>query len=286
MTLHTGPGCSIDGSGDFSGVVKSSNCYVDATGQDNNEGCGIQANAADTYGDGFNSAGGGVYAIDWTSQAISIYYFGRSSIPSDITAGTPNPDGWPEPLAQFEGACNIGSIFQNHSIIFDTTFCGQWAGQQSVWASDPVCSQKAATCQDYVANNPADFAQTFWQVNSLKVYQSMDGFIGTSAASSQPSSSSAASTGTPAAATTFATTTSVVIPTSSQTINVAITQSDIINVALVSCFKISSVNNADIQLQATEQPMSEPTSQPTEQEDNKRRFKHFSLHYTRPIIII
>ena len=171
MTLHTDPGCSIGGTGGFSGTVKTANCAVNAPGQSNNAGCGIQASGADTYGDGFNSGGGGVYAIDWTSQAISIYYFARSAIPADITAGTPDPDGWPMPLAQFQGACNIGSIFQNHSIIFDMTFCGQWAGQASVWNSDPVCSQKASTCQSYVENNPADFAETYWQVNSLKVYQ-------------------------------------------------------------------------------------------------------------------
>jgi hypothetical protein len=171
MTLHTDPGCSIGSTGGFSGTVKTANCAVNAPGQSNNAGCGIQASGADTYGDGFNSGGGGVYAIDWTSQAISIYYFARSAIPADITAGTPDPDGWPMPLAQFQGACDIGSIFQNHSIIFDMTFCGQWAGQASVWNSDPVCSQKASTCQSYVENNPADFAETYWQVNSLKVYQ-------------------------------------------------------------------------------------------------------------------
>lgn len=48
---------------------------------------------------------------------------------------------------------------------------GQWAGQQAVWSADPVCSQKAATCQDYVANNPSAFANSFWEINSLKVYQ-------------------------------------------------------------------------------------------------------------------
>jgi hypothetical protein len=171
MTLHTDPGCSIGSTGGFSGTMKTANCDINAPGQSSNAGCGIQAGGADTYGDGFNSAGGGVYAIDWTDQAIGIYYFARGAIPADITAGTPNPAGWPMPLAQFQGACNIGSIFQNHSIIFDMTFCGQWAGQASVWNSDPVCSQKASTCQSYVENNPADFAESYWQVNSLKVYQ-------------------------------------------------------------------------------------------------------------------
>jgi hypothetical protein len=204
MTLHTDPGCSIDSTGGFSGTVKTANCAINAPGQANNAGCGIQASGADTYGGGFNSAGGGVYAIDWTAQAISIYYFPGSAVPSDITAGTPDPDTWPMPLAQFEGACNIGSIFQNHSIIFDMTFCGQWAGQASVWDSDPVCSQKASTCQSYVGSNPADFADTYWQVNSLKVYQD-NGAPSPASPSSAPSSVIPSVPTAPSLPTTFAT---------------------------------------------------------------------------------
>jgi hypothetical protein len=56
----------------------------------------------------------------------------------------------------------------NHNIVFDTTFCGDWAG--SVWSSNPTCSQKAASCQDYVAGNPGDFADAYWLINSVKVY--------------------------------------------------------------------------------------------------------------------
>jgi len=57
----------------------------------------------------------------------------------------------------------------NHNIVFDTTFCGDWAG--SVWSSDATCSALASTCQDYVANNPGDFVDAYWLINSLKVYQ-------------------------------------------------------------------------------------------------------------------
>lgn len=45
---------------------------------------------------------------------------------------------------------------------------GDWAGQ--VWSQDSTCSSKAATCQDYVQNNPSAFSQAYWTINSLKVY--------------------------------------------------------------------------------------------------------------------
>jgi hypothetical protein len=189
MTLHTDPGCSISsGASAFSGQLKTSNCDINAPGQGTNVGCGISTTDTTTYGSGFNNEGGGVYATEWTAEAITIHHFPRSSIPSDIASGNPDPSTWGTPLAVFSG-CNFPQAIRNQSIIFDTTFCGQWAGQQSVWAADPVCSQKAATCQDYVQNNPADFANAYWQVNSVKVFQMGNGFIGSApipASSSTP----------------------------------------------------------------------------------------------------
>jgi hypothetical protein len=176
MTLHTAAGCSIGNTaGSFTGNIKTANCDVNAPGQGNNVGCGIQAAGASTYGAGFNSAGGGVYAVDWTADHIAVYFFPRGSVPADITTGTPNPSTWGEPQALFKGSCNIPAMFKKHSIVINTTFCGQWAGQASVWSSDPVCGAKAATCNDYVANNPSAFANANWEINSLRVYQATGG---------------------------------------------------------------------------------------------------------------
>src|SRR5271170_1477062 len=54
--------------------------------------------------------------------------------------------------------------------VFDTTFCGDWAG--SVWSGDAVCASQAPSCQSFVQNNPSAFTDAYWLVNSLKVYQS------------------------------------------------------------------------------------------------------------------
>ncbi|GAB1204121.1 hypothetical protein APSETT445_002770 [Aspergillus pseudonomiae] len=164
--LHTSDSCTINNSG-FSGSLLTSNCYINAPGQASNAGCGIKDNSAQSYGNGFNSAGGGVYATEWTGEAISVWFFPRSSIPGDIGSGHPNPSGWGTPSARFAGACNIDSHFKDLQIIFDTTFCGDWAG--SVWGSSS-CAAKGS-CNNWVANNPAAFKDAFWRINSLKVYQ-------------------------------------------------------------------------------------------------------------------
>lgn len=124
MTLHTSSGCSITNNNEFSGSVNTYNCYVDAAGQSNNAGCSIGTSDGTTYGAGFNAAGGGVYATEWTSDYISIYFFPRGSIPSDISSGQPDPTGWGTPVAMFQGDCDFDDFIVNQNLVFDITFCG------------------------------------------------------------------------------------------------------------------------------------------------------------------
>ncbi|KAK5058730.1 hypothetical protein LTR84_010994 [Exophiala bonariae] len=172
MALHTNQGCSITNTGLFSGTISTPNCDVNAAGQANSAGCGILMSNSASYGTGFNQGQGGVYATEWTSDHISIWFFPRSAIPMDISSGSPNPGNWGQPAARFGGGCKIDNFFSNHQIVFDTTFCGDWAA--NVWTTDPVCSSKAPTCQSFVQNNPSAFKDAFWSINSLKVYQSPD----------------------------------------------------------------------------------------------------------------
>lgn len=173
MALHTNQGCAITNNGLFSGTISTPNCDVKAAGQPNNAGCQILMSNSASYGTGFNQGQGGVYATEWTSDHISIWFFPRSAIPADISSGTPNPGNWGQPAARFAGGCQIDNFFSNHQIVFDTTFCGDWAA--NVWTTDPVCSSKAPTCQSFVQNNPSAFKDAFWSINSLKVYQSPEG---------------------------------------------------------------------------------------------------------------
>jgi hypothetical protein len=170
ITLHTSSGCSMTNSGSASGsVLQNANCN---TGDDGTTGCGFNTSDTRSFGAGFNANGGGVYAMEWTSSAIEIYFWPRSAIPADITSGNPDPTTWGTPTASFSGSgtpgCNIDQHFINHNIIFDTTFCGAWAG--TVWAQSQ-CASLAPTCAEYVAQNPKAFAQAYWLINSVKVYQ-------------------------------------------------------------------------------------------------------------------
>ena len=195
ITLHTSPGCSISNNNAFSGSIGTDNCYIYAPGQSDNAGCQINTGNTATYGSGFNANGGGVYAMEWTSEAISVYFFQRGSVPSDISSGSPNPDGWGQPIAQFQGSCDIPSFFSDNQLVFDNTFCGDWAG--ATWGSSGCASDQYPTCESFVANNPSAFQESFWQINGLKVYSQTSG--DSSSAPSSTSSTESSTTSAPVA---------------------------------------------------------------------------------------
>jgi len=172
-TLHTSAGCNMSSStANFTGTWgigtannPSDNCYVNAPNQQSNQGCGI-VGPANSYGAPFNSANGGVYATNWQSNGIAVWYWPRASIPSNIK--TPDPTTWGKPYALFPFGPNNcpSSHFANLNIVFDLTFCGDWEG--AVFTSD--CPADGSSCTSFVQNNPSAFAQAYWSINYIHVY--------------------------------------------------------------------------------------------------------------------
>ncbi|PVH88102.1 glycoside hydrolase family 16 protein [Cadophora sp. DSE1049] len=166
ITLHTSPGCKLNSTGALpSSTLSTSDCNAGNAG----EGCSLTTTNKQNYGTGFNAIGGGIYAMEWTSSAIKVFFFARNAIPADITSGNPDPTTWGTPIGSFSGTgCSIDSHFKNHKIVINNTFCGKWAGQ--VW-NQSSCSKLAPTCEAYVAAYPKAFTQAYWLINSVKVYQ-------------------------------------------------------------------------------------------------------------------
>jgi len=175
-TLHTNSGCdqSHTPTDSFSGHWgtgsqnnPADNCDVNAPDQYSNQGCSIIPGVSNTYGSGFNNAKGGVYAHLWDpAVGIKAWFWTRSQIPADVTSGKPNPDGWGKPYAYFMfGQYCSSNHFAPQNIVFDLTFCGDWAGNN--FAND--CPGKGS-CNSYVQNNPTAFNEAYWNINYLKVY--------------------------------------------------------------------------------------------------------------------
>lgn len=56
--------------------------------------------------------------------------------------------------------------------MINISFCGDWAGGES-WSGYTKCQAtiKSDTCEQYVAENPHDFKDVYFEINSIKVFQ-------------------------------------------------------------------------------------------------------------------
>ncbi|KAK5125134.1 hypothetical protein LTR85_000810 [Meristemomyces frigidus] len=187
MTLHTAPGCTVDNNtAAFQGQLQNASCNAGMAG----DGCSIQALNQDTNngktlataGKAFNDQGGAVYAADWSTTGLSVYMFGRDSLPADLAAGKPDPSSWSaKPLAVFSGpGCDFTTSLSTMQITEDITFCGTWAGKPDVWeSSGAAAATNTATCADYVTNNPKAFKDAYFEIASIRVYSSTGAEPGT-----------------------------------------------------------------------------------------------------------
>ncbi|ETW80501.1 glycoside hydrolase family 16 protein [Heterobasidion irregulare TC 32-1] len=169
VSLHTAPDCTMPQQRAQTGTVISTDCSGLAN---SNQGCGTQMTQAESYGAPFNAAGGGWYAMQRArGRGVRVWFWGRNDqgVPVEVRAGAglvESVEGWGMPGADgAEGTCGFDEHFDDHVAVFDLTFCGDWAG--SAWSSSG-CGQ--GTCEDFVNNNPAAFAESYWEINSLRVY--------------------------------------------------------------------------------------------------------------------
>ncbi|KLO18229.1 hypothetical protein SCHPADRAFT_913229 [Schizopora paradoxa] len=165
-TLHTLDGCTHPAADVSStietGIVESTDCF-NATNGD--EGCIVQDPSTNSYGAGFAQNGGGVFAMLWNDTGIMIWFFNRSSIPSDLPTANPNPSSWPTPTAFWpSSSCDTAQFFSPQTLIFDTTICGNFAGAADIF--NPSCT---GTCTDLVAD-PGNYNDAYFEVSYVRVF--------------------------------------------------------------------------------------------------------------------
>jgi len=166
ITIHTKPGC-VPGTGP-GGQSGQKGVGNDCGANGGDIGCGVNTVRPEAWGKAFNSAGGGVYAMMWTSTAIKIWHWKQNEVPGDARGNNPNPDGWGQPVANWNG-CDFGKLMDNMNIVINTAFCGNWAGAEAVW-NPSQCGKLANQCLYYVAANPGVYSEAYWAINSIKVF--------------------------------------------------------------------------------------------------------------------
>ncbi|KAL1847143.1 hypothetical protein Plec18167_001985 [Paecilomyces lecythidis] len=182
MVLHTQGDCKITNTG-MTGALTADQCSL----TEGTSGCTIEG-TEDSFGTGFNDIQGGVYAMEWTDEYIKIWFFPRNAIPQSIQNGKPDTSAFGTPMGNFQGSCNMTEEFLAQRFIFDTTFCGDWAGNVFDSAKCIMSNPASAleSCVSYVALNPTAYSEAYWEINSIKIYQQ-----GTAATSSSASVSQA-----------------------------------------------------------------------------------------------
>ncbi|CAK0892080.1 unnamed protein product [Prorocentrum cordatum] len=180
-TLHTRQNCdqsSVHEGLDFtsswalgSGPDPANNCYIGAEGwgQWFNQGCS-QEGPQDTVGAGFNAGGGGTFTAEWNpvSRHIRTWFWPSGTEPPDLQDGEPDPDTWGKPYSFFSldpVSCSKDH-FENMRLVFDLTFCGDWAGATFAGA----CPQHNMTCDEFVAKHPEAMSEAYWSIRELSVY--------------------------------------------------------------------------------------------------------------------
>lgn len=160
-TLHTSPGCYVTGK--YTGRLDSNNCDARLNG---NEGCPIENPDKASFGSAFNTNRGGAYALLWDDSGIKAWFWKPGHLPSDVLAQKPNPNGWGTPYAAFDfGSSCPSSHFYDLTMIINTNFCGDWAG--NTFAHD--CPGKGS-CQSYT-NNPESAKEAYWLIDYIDIYR-------------------------------------------------------------------------------------------------------------------
>ena len=149
--------------------MDNKNCYTNYnTG---NDGCGFTL-GDNSYGSALNNVGGGVYALEWTNNGLKAWWWQMKNVPDNVKSMTPDPNQWGIPYANwpFGNWCPSDHL-KDMYLIFDLTFCGDWAGGQGEW--DSQCKNKVNNdnCVNYVANNPNGFSDAYWIVDYVRVFQ-------------------------------------------------------------------------------------------------------------------
>ncbi|OQD71734.1 hypothetical protein PENPOL_c001G03858 [Penicillium polonicum] len=188
IVMHTAGTCSLTDT-DMTGSVNATGCGEDL----GTVGCKIEGHEG-SYGTSFNKQKGGVYTLQWTDDFLKIWYFPRSAIPASITSGKPDVTEFGKPMALVQESCDVASAFKAQSFVFDVTFCGDWAGGVYGDSGCPMTGGDSfQSCHNYVANNPAQFKETYWEINSVKIYQAgVKGIAPVSSSEPEPATTAAA----------------------------------------------------------------------------------------------
>nr|XP_019008226.1 uncharacterized protein I206_06781 [Kwoniella pini CBS 10737]OCF47007.1 hypothetical protein I206_06781 [Kwoniella pini CBS 10737] len=169
MALHTSGGiCTISNSSSMTGRIDATNCDQSAN---SGSGCTVYDQNDNSYGEAFAKDGGGVFITEWTNEAIRIWFFSRSNVPSSVTstANTFDTSSLGTPTAEYSNAsCDLATLFEPINI----ALCGDFAGLTSLLEQTCPPLEGDKTCYTtYVIDDASTtYANAYFELNYINVY--------------------------------------------------------------------------------------------------------------------
>ncbi|KAF9525044.1 concanavalin A-like lectin/glucanase domain-containing protein [Crepidotus variabilis] len=172
MALHTRENCKHSTSVSQTGESGGNDCSTDA-------GCQVEDKDLRSYGEGFNQAGGGVYATEFSQNGINIWFWSRDNIPSSIGSSgdsIESQDDWGTPVANYPSGseCDISKSFGPQKFIYNISLCGGWARNPSFY--QPQCGWRGslkdenACYNDNVVGDGSNYNEAYFEVKYLRAY--------------------------------------------------------------------------------------------------------------------
>ncbi|OSD00034.1 glycoside hydrolase family 16 protein [Trametes coccinea BRFM310] len=213
MTLHANPGCMQAPNPVQLGKTSGADC---SAGANSSVGCTVLETQPNSFGQGFNDNGGGVWAAQFDVSGIFVWFWNRSALPGDISSGSKTIDTstWGTPSAAWpSSSCNISEFFAPQQLVIDITLCGDFAGQPNIYqetCGGPLGNSSVSICYiDNVINNGTAYNDAFFEIRAVQVFAASgstplvaDGVSGSSTIlAPDTSTGSATGSGSPAGST-------------------------------------------------------------------------------------
>ncbi|SJL02682.1 uncharacterized protein ARMOST_06016 [Armillaria ostoyae] len=140
-------------------------------------GCAVAETKPNSFGEGFNQNGGGVFALQFDVSGAYIWFWSRQNIPKSLTSATSTSNmdttDWGLPSASYPSSgCDLQKLFKPQKLILDITLCGDWAGIPSIFNTQ--CSGNCI--QDYVMGPGSPKYDNAWfEISYLRTYTAIAG---------------------------------------------------------------------------------------------------------------
>ncbi|CED82115.1 Concanavalin A-like lectin/glucanases superfamily [Phaffia rhodozyma] len=171
MALHTKSGCSPKkvSVASSKSVINSKDCSTSVIG------CSVDQNDTLSFGDGFNTNGGGAWVMALEDTGVSIWFYNRSSVPSSFGVNTSSIDtsalGTPTVSWSQDGCSPINSFISQQRTYIDISLCGDRAGNSTILGQTGcTVPQTPDTCYSSYILNSANYQDMFFEISYVNVF--------------------------------------------------------------------------------------------------------------------